>query len=337
MIHRDNWIITNKYLDYRRDVLQNDIKTIRSGRVVLAHILNWADDKPFASAPKIRPTLPEYLLSVRRDGKPDPLSPAHMAKILTWARSLFEWLRLDHPSTFRQLSPSWIQSLRLRRSASVRSRVAVRQYWSLDDVNRIVSYVPDTLRKRRDLAALAFIFLSGMRGGAFVTLPIRSVDLVNNCVYQYPEWGVMTKNSKAGVTYLLPIPQLLDVVREWDTYVRAHANNHNVAWYASMDNLGLAIKPDDVVSGIAVAGRRGALYQGFRELCDLAGVAWKSPHKLRHGHGVYGLRHANNMEEYKAVSQNMMHDSVVTTDRTYSGLLNNDVGKIISGMIPDKK
>ena len=90
MILRDNWKTAKKYLEYRQVVLQNDHKTIRSGWIALKHILQWLDNMPLGSAPRKRPTLPEYLLHARNDGKPDPLSPAHMAKVLTWARGLFE-------------------------------------------------------------------------------------------------------------------------------------------------------------------------------------------------------------------------------------------------------
>lgn len=334
MICRDNWKLTQAYLRYRADILQNDPKTIRSGRVVLAHVLNWAEDTPFVSVPKLRPTLPDYLLSARRDGKDESLSPAHMGKVLTWARGLFEWLRLEHPHTYRVLAPSWIESLHLRRSASVQSRLAVRQYWTLEDVRRIVDYTPDTLRRMRDRAALCFIFLSGMRGGAFVTMPVRSVDLDNRRVYQLPEWGVQTKNSKAAVTYLLPIPDLLDVVRGWDTFIRPRVSADS-AWYASMDNLGTGLLPDDTVHNIHVAGRRNAMYNGMRDLCALVNLPWKSPHKIRHGHGVYGVKRARTMQEYRALSQNMMHDSTDTTDR-YTELLRDEVADIIGSFTPDK-
>ncbi len=67
----------------------------------------------------------------------------------------------------------------------------------------------------------------------------------------------------------------------------------------------------------------------------MAGVEAKSPHKIRHGHGVYGLKHAKTMEEYKALSQNMMHESVATTDKTYGVLIRDDVKNIIATFKPD--
>ena len=335
MISRDNWKLVKKYLDYRLNVLQQDTKTIRSGWVALKHLLQWLDATPLKNAPKVRPTLPDYLLHARNDGKPDQLSPAHMGKILTWARGIFEWLRVEHPSTYRSIMPTWIDSLQLRRSHSMNSRLARRQFWTLEDAQQIADYPASTLRQQRDRAALCFIFLSGIRGGAFVTLPIRSVDLVNMRVYQLPEWGVQTKNSKAAITHLLPIPRLLDVVREWDTFVRSRADSPQVAWYTSLSRDGMDILPADHVGNAPLTGRRSGFYQGLKEICAMAGVDWKSPHKIRHGHGVYGLKRARTMAEYKALSQNMMHESVATTDKTYAVLLNDEVGSIISTFTED--
>ncbi len=335
MINRENWKLVKKYLDYREAILQNDPKTIRSGWVCLKHLLQWSDSVSFKDVQRIRPSFPEYLLRARNDGKPEPLSPAHMGKVLTWARAIFVWLRVEHPSTYRTISPSWIDSLQVRRSHGMNSRLVRRQFWTLEEAQTIADYPASSLRLERDQTALCFIFLSGMRGGAFVTMPIRSVDLENNRVYQLPEWGVQTKNSKAAITYLLPIPRLMDVVRKWDTFVRSRAVNLNVAWYTRLSWDGLDILSDDLVGNAPVTGRRSGFYEGLKELCKLAGVEWKSPHKIRHGHGVYGLKHAKTMEEYKALSQNMMHESVATTDKTYSVLVNDDVGRIISTFKPE--
>jgi len=61
-------------------------------------------------------------------------------------------------------------------------------------------------------------------------------------------------------------------------------------------------------------------------------VPYQSPHKLRHGHVVHALKQARNMAELKAISQNIMHASVVITDQVYGKLLNNNVRDVISNL-----
>jgi integrase len=336
LVNRDNWLLVKKYLAYRQDVLLNDPKTVRAGWVALRHLLQWADDKPFKDAHRLRPVFPDYLASslARNDGQDKSLTPGHMQKVLWYSRNFFEWLREEHPGIYKNTAIGWIKSLQVRRINSEQSRLVRREFWTLAEVEKVISYQSDSLKHMRDKAGLAFLYLSAMRGAAFVTMPIKSVDLPKFKVYQFPEWGVKTKNSKASITFLLPIPSLLEVVSQWDEKVKSATISNRVAWYTRLTHDGMEIQADDLVNNRQASGRRSAFYQGLKELCELSGVEWKSPHKIRHGHGVYGIMHAKTMAEYKALSQNMMHESVQTTDKTYSVLVNEDVGDIISTFKP---
>ena len=60
-------------------------------------------------------------------------------------------------------------------------------------------------------------------------------------------------------------------------------------------------------------------------ICALANVPYLSPHKLRHGHVVHALRQARNLEDLKAISQNVMHSSITITDGIYGNLAGDTV------------
>lgn len=82
----------------------------------------------------------------------------------------------------------------------------------------------------------------------------------------------------------------------------------------------------------AYTGRYDVLKNDLHIICDLAGIPYLSPHKLRHGHTVYALKRAQNVAQLKAISQNIMHKSLVTTDQIYGKLINDDVQDIISSL-----
>jgi integrase len=63
----------------------------------------------------------------------------------------------------------------------------------------------------------------------------------------------------------------------------------------------------------------------LRRLFKLAGLPYKSAHKFRHGHAVYGLQHAQTMADYKAVSMNLMHEDIKITDEIYTPILSHEV------------
>jgi len=80
----------------------------------------------------------------------------------------------------------------------------------------------------------------------------------------------------------------------------------------------------------ASAYRRQDFAQGLRRMRKQAEVAYRSPHAFRHGHGVFGVQHARNVEELKAVSQNMMHKTLTTTDSMYGNLNGENVRSVIT-------
>jgi len=327
MITRQNWLDVNSYLEYHQHILLRSEKTIRRKRSLLRHLLEWADEVPFPLAHAIRPVFPQYLLTARNDGKDVPLAPIGMKRICNEARQFYQWMLIDKTDTYESVSVRWIETLRPARSHGVHSVHRELKTTPCEDVIALSNLKPKRLIDQRDQAAAAFLFLSGMRIDAFVSLPIKCVDLTNMCVEQFPEDGVRTKNRKAARTYLYQIPELTTVVQAWDRRVRA-AVSWESPWYAYMRSDGMRFSGKVGVTKY----RRRDFVRGLKRLCPQAGIEYRSPHAFRHGHGVYGVKHSNTMEELKAVSQNMMHATLTTTDSMYGNLNGEDVRKVITNL-----
>ena len=194
------------FMEYREKVLQNDPATLRVRRHELNHLLLWADDRPFPDATSFDPTFPVYLLSARNDGKEIPLSPKSLNKICQTVRMFFTWSKREYPERYLTIHENWIQSIRPRRASGLQTQIKKRDFWPLEDVHKIARLPLDRLADQRDQAAICFLYLSGMRITAFATLPIGCVDIQARRIEQLPQKGVRTKNHKAAVTTLLPIP-----------------------------------------------------------------------------------------------------------------------------------
>ena len=78
--------------------------------------------------------------------------------------------------------------------------------------------------------------------------------------------------------------------------------------------------------------RLNALEKRMQKLFNLANLEYKSPHKFRHGNAVYGLLHAQTIADYKAVSMNLMHESIKTTDSIYAPMISSDVRHRITNL-----
>jgi len=339
MIHRQNYLDVRAYLIHIERVRQNDPLTVKRARGHLRHLLEWADDVPFAKARKIDPVFPAYMLTARSDGRDKPLAPGSIIKGLTNARQFFTFARGEWPLRYKPISDSWIEMLQPPRHIRLDSRLPIREYWTVEDVQKVVSVSTETLRQERGRVAVAMLFLSGMRADALASIPISCVDLPNRTLYQLPEHGVRTKNRKAAKTYLLNIPELIEVVTRWDNlvrglpspnYARSFGEGLGVGslWYATLSRDGMTL----TATTKAYTGRGNDIQKDIRLICALVGLPYLSPHKLRHGHTVYALKRADNVAQLKAVSQNIMHKSLVTTDQIYGKLINDDVQDIISAL-----
>jgi integrase len=326
-VARDNWLDVQAYLEHLRRFQQLDERSIEAYRVCLKRLLQWAGETPLPLASEIEPTLPAYLLTGGLEVK--ALRPGTTSRTCQVSRGFFEHMRAVDPERYRQVDDRWVNTLVMGRKHGAQTVLKQHRYFDLADVRKLAALKPETLRERRDIAATCFLFLSGMRVGAFTSLPASCVDLERLTVAQLPSEGVRTKNSKAAITSLLDIPDLLRVVREWDAFVRERGGD-TALWYTPLYEAkyhGISTNPS--ASGL---NRDEDYRKGLRAICKRAGVPYLSPHKLRHGHAVYGVKHARNMQELKAVSQNLMHSSISITDGIYGNLTADDVNRTITSL-----
>ena len=201
---------------------------------------------------------------------------------------------------------------------------------TLEEVRRLLAVPAVSMVEERNRAAVALLFLSGMRLGALMTLPIECVNLETLQIAQLPSKGVATKFHKAAVTSLLNIADLLEVVREWDGRIRAALPPEGY-WFALIgQQRGGSGRLRTDKGGKDPLQKRPAFGKQIKKMCEAAGVPYKHPHCLRHGHAVYGVKHARTVEELKAVSQNLMHSSVSITDGLYGNLTSDDVNNVIT-------
>ncbi|MHC1739686.1 MAG: tyrosine-type recombinase/integrase [Anaerolineaceae bacterium] len=321
MINRENWLDVKKYLIFLENIMQVDEKTVHRRHSQLTHLLIWADAKQLGQAQGITPTFPAFLATSRRDGKAISLSPETMRATCNVVRVFFAWIKKREPRRYSRIDPSWIDTIQPARSRGMQSTAQIHEFYNLDEMRRIVEYQPKTILEERDRAACCMLYLSAMRADAFVTLPISCVNLKNFSIDQYPGMGVRTKNHKAAQTYLLPIPELLEVVQIWDDKVRSQLPE-SAMWFSPIDQ-----NSDNLVPlYVPGMGRREKVTDGIMRICLAAGLKYKSPHKFRSGHIVFAERVAKNFEDLKSISLNVMHDDISTTNKVY-GRLSGDTVK----------
>ena len=327
MVNRENYLLIKFHLQYLSEILQISTQSVERYWFYLRHLLLWADETHLHKAQALRPTFPAYVSSLTGRRESEPLAATTQKKIIETAKRFFTWTKTVNNRDFTSISPAWIDTLRpSRRIQAPLDHV----YVTLEEVIQLVNNQIDegNLALKRDQAAAAMLFLTGMRAGAFTSLPLKAVNLPDRTIYQWPELGVQTKNGKRSTTFMLPIPELLAVVEKWDNYVRTLLPDTS-PWYAPV----ISQWGEQALSHEAPGKNRvQALNKRLKELYRDVGLPPKSAHKFRHGHAVYGLQHAKTMADYKAVSMNLMHHDIEITDSIYAPILSNEVKERIAGM-----
>ncbi|MBI5841463.1 MAG: hypothetical protein HZB19_15300 [Chloroflexi bacterium] len=321
MVNRDNWKYVRAYLRYRREVDRISKSSQRLEESRLRQLLQWADARSFSKVMGIRPVFPEYLEN-------QGLSRIYVLHVLRSSRRFLGWLR-KHEIGFSVITEGWLDTLKPSRgNPEYKEHEAV----TLEEIRAMACASVETIGERRIRASVVFWFLSGIRVGAFVTLPLSAVDLENRTVKQWPKLGVKTKFGKHATTFLLDMPDLLEVVQEWDREVREAGARY---WFAHVD-------PE--TGKILPGGDEAGKHRDVRARKDLqawlgrVGLLYHSPHKFRHGHATYALKGAKDVPALKAISQNLMHKNLSVTDGVYAILSDFDVkeqitelGKTIAG------
>ena len=328
MIERQNYLKVKLFLKYLEEIQQVSPSSLERYSFYLRHLLLWADDRSLGDSPTFRPTLQAYTAST--PGKDGHLSLAFESqkKIIEISKRFFIWAKATYPREFSHVTLSWIETLRPPRTPQIGGDPV---YVSEEEINRLmeVSVPEDDLCLLRDKAAAARLYLTGERISALTTSPILAFNLSDRSVRQWPELGVHTKFGKKATTFILPIPHLIDVVSAWDEVVRANLPP-DYPWYAPIEQRWGEQKFTQELPG---KNRHQALEKRLRLLFSLAGLPYKSAHKFRHGHAVFGLMHAQTMADYKAVSVNLMHDSLTVTDEVYARIMQNDVKIRIQNLV----
>jgi site-specific recombinase XerD len=329
MVARHNYKLVREFLEYVEES-NIDAASVERYRFQLRHFLLWADETSVGEIAHLRPNFPRYLAGQPGKNGRGWLAIDSQKKIIEVFRRFLYWVKMVYPDECRHLSLAWIKALRIARNGTVQE-VEEHIFVSVEEAIQLATLPtpPEDIALLRDRALCALLLASGMRLTAALTIPITAIDVAGRSIKQWPSLGVKTKNGKAANTFLLPIPELLQVIEEWDQFVRAHLPP-TALWYAPIthcwgeQSLALGTEPGK--------NRNQSFSKRLKRLYKLAGLPYKSAHKWRHGHAVYGLLHARNMADYKAVSMNLMHANVKVTDGIYAPMLDDGVRNRIAGL-----
>ncbi len=325
--------IKRAYFQLLEQADQKSPTTINQIRKAIHRFESHTDFADFAGFNKQQAmAFKKHMLTTKKTGSDRPLS---RATVHTTMRSLQDFLRwLSREAGYRsKIDPQDIRYLNLSRNdIAVAQMTGTRKVPTLEQIKAALYAMPaDSEVECRDRAIFSFAILTGVRDSALISLKLKHLDLAARLVTQDPS-EVRTKFSKKIETYFFPVgTEFEQVFAAWVRYLREDK------LYGDDDPLfpqtRIAVGADQV---FAVDGLEPKCWSTaepvrkiFRRAFALAGLPYFTPHSLRSTLTLLGERICKTPEEFKAWSQNLGHESPLTTFTSYGQVPAHRQGELV--------
>jgi integrase len=206
---------------------------------------------------------------------------------------------------------------------------------TLQQIKHVIASMPtNTEIERRNRALIAFTLLTGARDSAIASAKLKHIDLLAWCFFQDAR-DVDTKFSKTFTTFFFPVgDEILEIVADWVRYLRDALlwGNDDPAFPSTRIAIGASRQFEVVGLERKHWSNATPIRTIFRDAFISAGLDYFNPHCFRNTLAKLGESTCKSPEEFKAWSQNLGHEKVMTTFLNYGEVSYQRQGEIIRGL-----
>ena len=203
---------------------------------------------------------------------------------------------------------------------------------TLEQIKHVISQMPiNTEIELRNQALIAFTFLTGARDSAIASMKLKHVDLPAGCVYQDAR-EVRTKFSKTFTTYFFPVgDEIREIIADWMNYLREEKlwSNDDPLFPSTRIEQNTERQFQAVGLDRKHWSSATPIRSIFKEAFKKADLPYFNPHSFRNTLVRLGESLCQTPEAFKAWSQNLGHEKVLTTFYSYGEVGNQRQGEII--------
>lgn len=265
----------------------------------------------------------------------EKLSKATLNATLANLKRFFQWLagQPGYKSRFQYSDADYFNlSDKDTRIATARRE---QTYPTVEQARHVIVTMPaETEIDRRNRALIAFTLLTGARDSAIASFKLKHVDLAAGCVLQDAR-EVKTKFSKTFTTFFFPVgDEMRETVAEWVKYLREEKlwGNDDPLFPATQIALGAARQFESTGLARKHWSSASPIRSIFRDAFEGAGLPYFNPHSFRHTLVRLGETICRTPEQFKAWSQNLGHEGVLTTFYSYGDVSARRQGELIQGL-----
>ena len=317
----DNERIKRKYFIFLKEAKRQNESSIDAVAQAISRFelyVKYRDFKKFHFEQAVR--FKKQLANQNNQKTGEKLSKATLNSTLRHLKNFFQWLAMQsgYKSRINYTDTEYFNlSEKDTRIATAKRKKAPP---TLEQIKHVIDNMPaSTNIEKRNRSLIAFTILTGARDSAIASLKIKHIDFVTDSVFQDAR-EVNTKFSKTFTTYFFPVGEdIRKIVCDWVNYLK------DSLLFGNDDPLfpSTNVVQDDTrtfhVSGLKKEHWKTAtpIRKIFQESFESAGLPYFNPHSFRDTLVGLGERLCKSPEEFKAWSQNLGHEGVLTTFSSY--------------------
>jgi integrase/recombinase XerD len=261
-----------------------------------------------------------------------PLSKSTLHSTMNTLKAFYTWLSYQ-PRFKSRIKLTDCQYFNLtHKDVSVAKSGKYKDFATLEQIRKALFAMPsNTVIERRNRAVFAFTLLTGMRDGAMISLKLKHTDVARKLVKQEPD-EVKTKFSKRIETFFFPVGEdvetvVLDWIKELKE-IRLYGMNDPVFPQTAK---GHDEHANFIATGIEPKHWSTAtpIREIFKQAFAAVGIDYFSPHTFRDTLVNMGEQVCQTPEEFKAWSQNLGHEHVLTTFTSYGHVSTHRQGELV--------
>ena len=263
------------------------------------------------------------------------LSKATQHSTLTQLKRFFQWLSMQPGYKSRIQYPDAEYFNLSDKDTRIATAKRQQKFPTMEQIKHLISKMQtNTDIERRNRALIAFTLLTGARDSAIASMKLKHIDLIAGCVNQDAR-EVKTKFSKTFNTFFFPVgEEIREIVVEWVSFLRENKlwGNDDPLFPSTLIQVGASRQFE--ATGLKREHWRTTtpIRTIFREAFSNAGLPYFNPHSFRNTLVQLGEKICSTPEQFKAWSQNLGHEKVLTTFLSYGEVACQRQGEIIQGL-----
>ncbi|KIO36324.1 tyrosine-type recombinase/integrase [Shewanella sp. cp20] len=317
----NNVRILHDYIKYLRDARRQDDSTIDGALKSINRFeeyTGYLDFNRFRAKHAIG--FKKHLLGQKSCVTGDQLSKATVLTATRHLKMFFQYL-VTQKGYRSKISYSDIEYFNLsEKDTRIANAKRKRNVATIEQILQTLEAMPsETALEKRDRALLAFVLLTGARDGAVASVKIKHVDLAEQSFYQDAR-EVKTKFSKTFVTYFFPVGELpSQILAEWlECLTKDLGYKPNDPLFPKTK---LAHNDNQQFTAVGLLKESWSnatpIRKVFKQAFEAVGLPYFNPHSFRNTLVRLGENLCRTPEEFKAWSQNLGHESVLTSFYSY--------------------